>query len=194
MSTENTPALSVKDQNIMFVLRNAVATAVKKEVEAERDVVFDRLMDLFEQTGTKQISVNLEDGTSIATIAIVQPSEKITTNDNALITYLQDKGLDQYLETIEHPAQEAWTEVKVKPTAVAELTKNMAWISGHPVTEDGEMLDCITRTTPTPTSFRVAYTKAKAGGMDGGERIIREWQDGHLAHLQPGETLPQIEK
>lgn len=186
--TQQTVALSPTEANLIFILRKTISDKVAASVKGEREDVFTRLKSAHDETGAKQLSVKLPSGTEVAKITLQQPKEQTHVDNGRLLSYLRDGGLDDYLEVIEHPAQEAWSETRVlnEAAAVAHLTENAAWIEGHPVTEEGEMLEFITRTVGEPKSFTVTYAK---GGQD---RVISEWLDGNLAHLNPGEELPQI--
>lgn len=57
------------------------------------------------------------------------------------------------MTTVEHPAVEAWTEHRVDLDAVKAA--KLATVDGQAVTEDGEVVEGITRRTPPPSSFAV---------------------------------------
>lgn len=169
---------------LAFTLRKTIADLVADEVKAERGDVFDRLADLHADTGTKQVSVKLPNGDPVATLTITQPSAKEHVNPAALLAWARENRPD-WIETIEHPAQEAWTEEKVNP-AVARKAGLTVLSDGSVVTDDGEVVDGLTYTTPAPSSFSVKYAD---GGRD---RVIDAWRAGDLAEVDPGNTLPQI--
>lgn len=181
-------ALSPLDVNRAFILRKAISDRVAAQVKAERDDVLARILDAMETTGANRLAVNLPDGTPVATISLVQPSEKVAVDDAKLLAWARENRPD-VVETIEHPAVEAWSEQRLAPDAVAKITDGTPWADGSPVVE-GEPLPFIHRSTPAPSSFRVAY--ARSGGQSVGEdRIVDAWLAGGLP-LPLGPDLPQL--
>ena len=76
-------------------------------------------------------TVELPDGTTVAHVILNEPSPKTATADAAALIEWASTHAPELLDTVEHPAQEAWTETVVKPDALAALVESAV------ATEDG---------------------------------------------------------
>lgn len=174
-----------------FLLRKTISDRVAAQVKAEREALLQELLELRKSLGVKQLQVNLPDETPVATLTISQPSTQLQAAEDELVAYLEREGREDLLDTVVIPAQAERTERRAKPHALEALTQDVAWIDGHPVTEDGEMLEWITQHTPPVKSFTVKYAKPK-GQMSGDDRIVQEWLQGNLGQVDAGPDLPQL--
>lgn len=174
-----------------FLLRKAISDRVAAQVKGERADIFQELRDLQKKLGVKQLQVNLPDGTPVATITVSQPSTKLQADPDQLLEYLDRTGREDLVDVEVIPAQAERTVRRIKPHALEALTTDVAWIDGHPVNAEGEMLEFITQETPAPSSFTVKYAAPK-GQMKGDDRLIQSWLDGQLAQLDTGPDLPQL--
>lgn len=180
----NTPQpQTIKDAALTFALRKTVADLVADEVKAERQRLQDRLLERMVDEGVKQTAVTLPDGTPVATLTVAQPSPRDVVDDAALLAWCQEHR-PEWVTTVEHPAVEAWTEHRVDLDAVKAA--KLATVDGQAVTEDGEVVEGITRRTPPPSSFAVKYAPG------GREAIVGAYHAGQLGHLALGATLPAI--
>lgn len=174
-----------------FLLRKTISDRVAAQVKGEREGLLKELLDLKKRLGVKQLQVDLPDGTPVATLTISQPATRLEADPVDLLEYLEREGREDLLETVVIPAQAERTERRIKPHALEALTTDVAWIDGHPVTEDGEMLEFITQETPPVKSFTVKYARPK-GQMAGDDRVVQEWLQGNLPQVDAGPDLPQL--
>ena len=125
MSTEHT--ISTKIAGLAFTLRKTVADRVSAEMKTERTSLEDRLLTRMKEEGVKQTLVTLPDGTPVATLTVTQPSRKTETDDAALLAWAKENH-PEWVETIEHPAQEAWTEERIDAAAIKEAKLQLSLI------------------------------------------------------------------
>ena len=175
--------MSLKTEFLAFVLRKTIADMVASEVKSERGTRMEQLLDLHEDTGAKQVAVKLPSGEQVATLTITQPSPKQVVDESRLLAWCKENRPD-LVETVDHPATEAWTEERVNAEAFRRIEADV--VDGDWITADGEHIDGIRTVTDAPSSFSVKYSK---GGQD---RIIDAWRSGELSSIEPGGTLPQI--
>lgn len=175
--------MSLKTDLLGFVLRKTIADLTAAIVKGERAEKLEQLLELHEDTGAKQVAVKLPSGEQVATLTIAQPSPKHRVDEGRLLAWCRENRPD-LVETIEHPATEAWTEEKVTADALSKIDATV--VDGDWITADGEQVDGVHTVTPDPSSFTVKYA---TGGQD---RIIDAWRSGELAAINPGDPLPQI--
>lgn len=181
MSTEHT--ISMKDAALAFTLRKTVADRVVAEVKTERTALETRILARMKEEGVKQTIVTLPDGTPVATLTVAQPTRRTETDDAALLAWAKENH-PEWVETIEHPAQEAWTEERIDAAAL-KAAKLRAANGGVFVTEDGEEVQGMTHHVPDPTSFSTKYA-------DGGaQAVLDAYLSGELSDLPLGDTLPR---
>lgn len=181
MSTKHT--ISMKDAALAFTLRKTVSDRVAAEVKTERTALEDRILTRMKEEGVKQTIVTLPDGTPVATLTVTQPSRKTETDDAALLAWAKENH-PEWVETIEHPAQEAWTEERIDAAAL-KAAKLQPANGGVVVTADGEEVQGMTHHVPAPTSFSTKYA-------DGGaQAVLDAYLAGELSDLPLGDTLPR---
>lgn len=176
--------MSLKTDNLRFVLQKTILDLVKDEVDAERAKRVEALVARFHEEGTDRFVVTLPDGESVAAISLVKPKPKLAVNQAELIGWLETNGLGDLVQEVEIPAR---TE-KQLPVDILEKIGATEIEDGTYVTADGVPVDGAKTIYSDPSSVRVAYTN-KAEGQ---QRIIDAWRDGELAGIEPGNTLPEI--
>lgn len=170
--------------NMQFLLKKTISDKVAGEVKSERDLVFDALLQAYEDTGSKSFVVKLPNGDKVATFTITEPKAKEVTNEAELAEWLENNGYGDQVDTVEIPAR---VEKRAKPGALDAIGAQLVPDSGDFVTPAGEVVEGIQLApAPKPTSFSVRYEK---GAQD---RVIGAWQQGELAEVDAGAALPQI--
>lgn len=175
--------MSIKDEAITFTLKKTIADLVSSEVKDNRAEIMDALLELHEATGAKSIAVKLPSGEQVATLTISQPSPREVVDEGRLLAWARDNRPD-LIETIEHPAQDAWTEERINMEAWRRIDAQV--VDGQLITAEGEQVDGVKVVTDSPRSFSVKYSKGGQG------RVIDAWRSGELSTIEPGGTLPQI--
>jgi len=175
--------MSLKNNNLQFVLKKTIADFVTDEVKHDRAERMEELLEMFRKLGVDRFTVELPDGESVATISIQKPKPKLQVSEGELMGWLEANGYEHLVETVTIPER---TEKKI-PVDVLDKIGAIKTEDGEFVTEDGVPVDGAKEVTPEPSSFTVRYAK---GGQD---RIIEAWQSGELAGIDAGDTLPQIE-
>lgn len=170
-----------KDQRLAFLLRKTIQDFVKKEVDSERSDIFEDLIELYEEHGTKQVVVKLPDGEAVATLTVAQPKPKTSYKDM--------EALQAWVEETDPDAVEEVTSTRIKPEKLAELEKTTSVVDGKHFTPDGEEIPGMETTTPAPSSFSVKYQ----AGDDSRERLLEAWKSGELAGIDTGRTVPAID-
>lgn len=169
-----------KDERLAFILRKTVADYVAGEVKDERSEVLAELLELWDEHGVKQVSVNLPEGEAIATITLSQPSPSTRiTDDDAFIAWAEE----HYPEAVE-----TVTEKKVHPDLLKVIAQEYPEAEGRHYTAEGDEVPGVKTHTPAPSSFSVKYSKGNASR----ERLMEAWRSGELAQLDTGATIPQL--
>ena len=181
--------MSIKETALTFALKKAIADVIAAEVGDDRSDVFKALKALYDETRAKSITINLPGGEKVATITLPEPKPRYVVDDPVFLDWLKDNRPD-LVETIEHPAQGAWTEERIDPKALAALDAKIT-PDGELVTEDGVEVDGVTVDYPEPKTFTVTYTRE--GKEDVGRaRLIEAWKAGRLEGIDAGHNLPEI--
>lgn len=175
--------MSLKTDNLTFVLKKTIADFVNDEVKHDRQERMEELLKMFRELGVDRFTVELPDGQTVATISISKPKPKLQVSENELMGWLEANGYEHLIQTVTIPER---TEKKI-PVDVLEKIGAIETEDGEYVTPDGVPVDGARMFTPEPSSFTVRYAK---GGQ---HRIIDAWQAGELAEIDAGTTLPQIE-
>lgn len=175
--------MSLKQNNLQFVLKKTIADLVTDEVKQDRAERMQELLELFRDVGAEKFEVKLPDGQSVATISILKPKPKLAIKEYELMGWLEANGYEHLIETVTIPER---TEKRI-PVDILDKIGAVETDDGEYVTPDGVPVDGAHVATPEPASFTVRYAK---GGQ---HRIIDAWQAGELAGIDAGTTLPQIE-
>jgi hypothetical protein len=175
--------MSLKNNNLQFVLKKTIADFVTDEVKQDRQERMEELLAMFRELGVDRFTVELPDGQNVATISISKPKPKLQVSENELMGWVEANGYEHLIETVVIPEREH----KKLPVDVLEQIGAIKTDDGEFVTPDGVPVDGAREVTPEPSSFTVRYAK---GGQ---HRIIDAWQAGELAGIDAGTTLPQIE-
>jgi hypothetical protein len=175
--------MSLKINNLQFVLKKTVADFVTDEVKQDRTERMEELLEMFHELGVDRFTVELPDGEQVATISISKPKPKLQVQEGELMGWLEANGYEHLIETVTIPER---VEKKI-PVDVLEKIGAIKTDDGEFVTPDGVPVDGAKEVTPEPSLFTVRYAK---GGQ---YRIIDAWQSGELAGINAGTTLPQIE-
>lgn len=177
--------MSLKADNLRFVLQKTIHDFVKDEVDAEKTERLNQLVERFHDEGTDRFVVTLPDGEQVATISLVNPKPKTSVNEAELTVWLETNGYDHLVEEVEIPAR---TEKKL-PVDVLDQIGATELDDGTYVNGDGVPVDGAKTVYSDPSSIRVAYSNKR----ESQERIIDAWRDGELGEITPGNTLPQID-
>ena len=161
------PAPDIRDVLTSHALRKLVADHIYASIKEEKKAVMDRLVADAAASGatTWTIAVTDVDGETHqiakATLAQSKPSIRVTDQDD-LVAWLEEQRPD-LVETIEHPATEAWTEKRVAahtPDALLAKFKPVADEDGtrRLITDDGEFVPGVTyNSAPAPSSYTMTW-------------------------------------
>lgn len=175
-----------KAQNLRFLLMKTIADLAKSLTDDERKNVQASLLELFEATDSKSFAVRIPGGEKVATFTLNEPSPKNKIDSEALLDWARTNRPD-LVETVYHPATEAWQEQRLCVSAEAEIVRDFKLAGTSYITADGEPVVGIEYVpSGAPKSFTVRYEK---GGQ---ERVIEAWRDGELPGIDLGGSLPMI--
>lgn len=178
--------MNLKDRNLTFLLMKTLADLVKTETDTVRAELMDILLAQFNDTGTKSFSIQIPGAEKVATFTIAEPKPSHKVNSDELLAWCQANRAD-LVETLIHPAVEAWTEYRLRGDVEKVITSEYKLAGDTYITDKGEPVAGVEYVPAgTPKSFSVRYEK---GGQ---ERVIEAWRAGELAGIEPGKNLPQI--
>lgn len=187
MTTE--PTLTLKDQNLRFLLMKTLTDYAKTETDAARAELMPILLEQYKETGTKSFTVHIPGAEKVATFTLSEPKPGHTVDQAALLQWCEWHRPD-LVEEIEHPAVEAWTERKLRADVVEKVIPEEYKLAGDTyVNDDMEPVDGVTY---VPAADPKSYTVTYAGGKAGQARVIEAYRAGELAGVVPGKTLPAI--
>lgn len=161
------PLPDIRDVLTNHALRKLVADHIYASIKEEKNAVMDRLVADAAASGatTWTIAVTDVDGETHqiakATLAKTKPSAQVTDQDE-LMAWLEEHHPD-LVETIEHPATEAWTEKRIAahaPDALLAKFKPVADEDGtrHFITDDGEFVPGVTyKPAPAPSAYTMTW-------------------------------------
>lgn len=178
--------MSFKDDALQFTLKKTLVDLVEAETKTDRSDLMDKMLEIFDDLGTKSFSVKVPGAEKVATLTISEP-KPTTKVENATLIQWCELNRPDLLTDVEHPAVEAWTQTVLTDGALKEIMKTCPLVGDKFYGEDGAEVEGITYIPAgTPKSFTVRY---EPGGQ---ERVIQAWRDGDLAGIEPGKNLPQI--
>lgn len=180
--------MNIKEELRRMALIKAFADALNDFTKDERASVLDRLLEKYEDEGTKSFNVTLPDGTKVASITLPEgKAADKTVDEAALFEWAEEQdGID--VEVI--PAQAERKLKKVRSSWLADKIK--CAIEG----DDGDLIDIDSgevipgiKRIPgaSPSSFTVRFAP------DGREKLATAYRRGQLNELVDGTVLPQIE-
>lgn len=175
--------MSIKENNLEFVLKKTIADLVTDEVKADRAERFKELKKVFDDLGVDRFIVELPDGEKVAALSIMKPKPKLNINEDVLIGWLEANGYEDLIIEKEIPAR---VERYISKDFIEDIGLQQLE-DGTFVTSDGVPVDGVEFVFPEPSSFTVRYEK---GGQD---RLVEAYKSGELAGISAGATLPQIE-
>lgn len=159
-----------------FVTVKTAADILNDAVKAARTDLTRSLVAEHQESGIKARTVKIG-GVKVATATIAEPGpETKVTNEKDLLAWAKTNRPD-LIETVEHPATEAWTETRVKAPELTRLIEDSDDTgSGDLVTADGELIPGVRYVaTPTPKSFSITFAKPTHKSDDplaGGRRTV----------------------
>jgi hypothetical protein len=182
------PEPTLKDRNLRFLLIKTLADMVKAETDAGRTELLPALLDQYRETGTKSFTIHIPGAEKVATFTLAEPKPGHTVDEEALLRWCEWNRPD-LVEEVEHPAVEAWTERKLRADVEKIIPKEYKLAANMYITDGGEPVEGVTYVPAAePKSFTVTYVDGKQGQA----RVIGAYRAGELAHITPGQSLPQI--
>lgn len=191
--------MSLKEDLLKTALMGAMASVIKDINDAQRKTVLDDLLVQFDDTGNKSYSVSLPSGDKVATLTLNESKPETSIADHAafhawcaehrpdLLETIEHDAVPAWSQVIEHPATEAWTEVRVAPAAAAHVVKDYRLAGDTYITPEGEPVEGIAYTpAPAPSKFTLTYTN-----KDRGLSMVQAWRDG-LIPIELDANLPQV--
>lgn len=192
--------LSLKQAAESLAVVKTLADALNDEVKDRRAALTKRLVSEYIAEGTTKRAVKLPDGTTVAHVILTEPSAKTDATDTEALIEWASTNAPDLVETVEHPATEAWTETVVNPKALNKFLETAkATADGAIITEAGEIVPGVIHVpAPTPSSFSVRYTKggdATTDPLAGGRRMILDALDaGQISLDTARDTLRALSK
>lgn len=192
--------MSIKEDLLKTVVMGAMSSVVKDVNEGQRKTALDALLTQYRETGNKSYSVSLPSGDKVATVTLSESKPETAIEDTAAFQAWCETHRPDLIETIEHdavpawsqvievPASEAWTERRVSPSAAAHVVKDYKLAGDMFITDTGEPVDGVVhRPAPEPSRFTITYTN-----KDRGMSVIHAWRDG-MVPVTLDANLPRIE-
>lgn len=179
--------LTPKEKHFRTLLLNAMTAVVVDANKDSRAETLAQLVEIYETTGNKSVSVFGPDGDKVGAITLNESSPETVINDEAALVEWCKEHRPELLETIEHSPVEAWTETRVRPSALAHIVQDYRLADSIYVTAEGEPVDGVEyRKAPPPSKFTVSYA-----AKDKGLSLVKAWREGLIPHeLTP--QLPQL--
>lgn len=168
--------LPLRDLLRRFVAVKTLADVLDDAVKDARTTVTRALLDQYNEDDVKQTVVKI-DGHKVATATVAEPkAETKVTDSEALLAWARENRPD-LIETVEHPAQEAWTETRVKAPELTRLVEDSEDTgTGDLATGDGEIIPGVRHIAhPAPSRFSVNYARPAHSSDDplaGGRRAV----------------------
>lgn len=191
--------MSLKENLLRTALMGAMASVVKDINDGQRKKLLDELLAQYRETGNKSYSVALPSGDKAATLTLNEskPETRVAdeeafhawceTNRPDLLETVEHPAVPAWSQIIGHPATEAWTETRVLPAAAAHIVKDYKLAGDVYITAEGEPVDGVTYTPALePNKFTLTYT-----AKDRGLSVVQAWRDG-LIPLELDPNLPQV--
>lgn len=191
--------MTLKENLLRTAVMGAMASVVKDINDAQRKTLLDELLTHYRETGNKSYSVALPSGDKAANLTLNEskPETRISNEDvffnwcaehrPDLLETIEHDAVPAWTQVIEHPATEAWTEVRVLPAAAAHVVKDYRLAGDVYVTDEGEPVEGIEyRPAPEPSKFTLTYT-----AKDRGLSMVQAWRDG-LIPITLDKNLPQV--
>lgn len=188
--------LSLRDANTRFGLLKAFADAIYAEMDNNRAEHTARLVERYEEEGTKSFDIKLPDGTKVGSITLTVPKASIAvTDDETFLKWCQANRPDAVavevtpaVPEVVIPAKPEQRREYVNPKAITTILKDAKHVGDFVVTAEGEIIDGVTyRPAPPPSQFSVRYD------TDGREALAMAYRRGELNTLASGSALPEIE-
>lgn len=191
--------MSLKDENLRFVLLKAIADAAAEELGKMRDAHLTPLLERYDDDGTKSFEVRLPGSQSlVATISLGVPKDSIEVDDDAAFTaWLEQHHADVVSKefipgeperTVVVPATPDRTETTIDPKGLTAVMKHFKHTEDGIVdTATGVVVDGVKHVPGArPKSFAVKYDG------DGRELLAAAYRAGKLDQVVAGTTLPQV--
>lgn len=191
--------MTLKESLLRTTVMGAMATVVKDINDALRKNLLDELLTQYRETGNKSYSVSLASGDKAATLTLNESKPETRITDQAafhtwcvenrpdLLETIEHDAVPAWSQVIEHPATEAWTEVRVLPAAAAHVTKDYKLAGDVYVTGEGEPVNGVEYVpAPEPSKFTLTYA-----AKDRGLSVVQAWRDG-LVPIELDVNLPQV--
>lgn len=177
---------TAKERNLVFLLKKTIADIVKGEVDSDRADMLEALLEQYDDTGAKSVTIKIPGAEKVATLTLAEPKPTTTVDAPALLEWCCEHR-PELVKVVHHPAVEEWEEPMLVDGAAATIAKSAKLAGTVYITDDGEPIDGLEYVPAgRPKSFSVRYEK---GGQ---ERVIEAWKAGELGELDAGRTLPQI--
>ena len=176
--------VNLRDTLALYALRKLAADHIYASIKDEKDAILKHLVNDAADSGATSwnVAVTDTDGETHqiakATLPKAKPSVAVSDQD-ALMTWLEEHRPD-LIQTIEHPATEAWTEKKIAPhlaDVLLSTTRPAPNENGSRdlVTEDGELVPGVTyKTAPAPSSMTLTWGGKGSPGKELAMRLLAD--------------------
>jgi len=169
--------MSLKDAAGRAAVLQALHDAIGAELKAAKAEQTAGLKTARQETGARQISADLPDGTSVARVTLVSPDPAATVVDEQAFTaWVREHRPDQIRREFVTTVREAYVKALLAEMTAAGVPQ---WCDQ----ETGEV-HAVPGIRMQPRAAYVRTTWEKQGR----ERVAEAWQAGELTHL----TMPQL--
>lgn len=181
VETPQAPApepMDLRDKLRRFVAVKTLADALDDAVKHARASLTKDLVTQYTDGDVKQTVVKIN-GAKVATATVGEPNPETTVTDQEALLAWATQNRPDLIETVDHPAVEAWTETRVKAPELTRLIEDSEDTgSGDLTTEEGEIIPGLRHVAhPAPTRFSVNYARPahkSADPLAGGRRAVLE--------------------
>lgn len=180
--------MSLKEHLLKTVVMGAMSSVVKDVNDAQRKSILDDLLAQYKDTGNKSYTVALPTGDKVATVTLNESKPETVVADGAAFFAWCKANRPDLVETVEHPATEAWLEERLVGAAVAHVVEDYKLAGDAYITGEGEPVEGVEfRPAPDPSKFTMTYT-----AKDRGLSVVQAWRDGFIP-VELDANLPVIE-
>lgn len=191
--------MTLKENLLRTAVMGAMASVVKDINDGQRKTLLEELLVHYRETGNKSYSVALPSGDKAANLTLNESKPETAIADPIafhawcathrpdLLETIEHEAVPAWSQVIEHPATEAWTERRVLPAAAAHIVEDYKLAGEMYVTDEGEPVEGVTYApAPEPSKFTLTYT-----AKDRGLSMVQAWRDG-LIPIELDHNLPQV--
>lgn len=164
--------MNIKEAALRRAVLAAISDALKAESERDKQLVFEAMTGLYDQTGSKVLDVKLPDGTRVASLTLALTGDKTTVTDRAALLEWARENAPEFVHTV--PAHDEVSESGLMETLT--FTDE-----GDAVTASGELVPGIRKVAGGQPSHTMLKFQP-----NGRQAIADAWASGMFGNSLPG--------